>query len=175
MITAEQQKWLDHLSNTDIVSVVPWDNTAELKFEFVKKQLQLLLGNDQPIEHRGATSLGISGQDEIDVYLPVPPEKFRPTVDLLIPLLGQPRSCYELIRARFVLMVEGKHVDIFVVNQNHDDWKNGERFHQYLLSNPETLEEYRHLKESLSGHSVREYYQEKIKFINDIMEKVKND
>ena len=76
MITRKQQKWIDHLSDVDKIKIVPFDPTAKDKFQKVKQQIKGALGKDIPVVHRGASSLGISGQDEIDIYIPVPPRQF---------------------------------------------------------------------------------------------------
>jgi len=65
MLTPEQEKWLAHLSDIGTVKIVPFDPTAEEKFERVKKKIQGHLGADVAVEHYGASGLGISGQDEM--------------------------------------------------------------------------------------------------------------
>lgn len=169
MITPEQQKWIDHLSDTDKVKIIPFDPTSEEKFRAVKERIQKALGEEIRVEHCGATSLGISGQDEIDVYLPVPPEQFNPMVPKLTGLFNAPRSLYPLERARFVTFQEGKHVDVFLINDSCKGWLDGVKFETYLKTHPEALEEYRKLKEEGNGLSVREYYRRKIEFINNIL------
>ena len=169
MIKEEQQKWLDHLSDTKQVAIVAWDPTCEEKFLKIKNQIQNILGKKQAVEHRGASSLKISGQDEIDIYVPVLREKYNETVNLVTQLYGEPKSNYPLKRARFTTEIDGKHIDTFVINATDEGWKNSELFHNYLLSNPKTLEEYRKLKEKFSGKSVKEYYKEKTEFINEIL------
>jgi GrpB-like predicted nucleotidyltransferase (UPF0157 family) len=173
MISPEQQQWINHLSDNESVSVVPWDPTCEEKFVQIKAQIQNLLGKDHHVEHRGASSLKISGQDEIDVYVPVGPESFDQTISSLICLYGQPRSNYPLKRARFVTSLGGKHVDVFVINREDAGWTDSELFNNYLLANPSSLDEYQSLKEKFSGRSVREYYREKTEFINEILQKIK--
>jgi GrpB-like predicted nucleotidyltransferase (UPF0157 family) len=84
-------------------------------------------------------------------------------------LFGEPASKCSLERARFVTGVDGKHVDVFVINKECDGWKNGVKFEDYLKSHPESLEEYRILKENGDGVSTREYYRTKIGFINEIL------
>lgn len=169
MINEEQQKWLDHLSDTKKVVIVAWDPTCEEKFLQIKNQIQNLLGKQQIVEHRGASSLKISGQDEIDIYIPVSKEKYNETVNLITKVYENPKSNYSLKRARFVTEIDGKHVDVFVINKTDEGWKNSELFHNYLLSSPKALEEYRKLKEDLSGKSIKEYYKEKTEFINEIL------
>jgi len=166
MLTTEQEKWLSHLSDADQISVVPFDPTCEVKFLQVKDIIQRVLGIGQPVEHRGASSLGISGQDEIDVYVPVAPKKFYEVVGLISNLFGKPRSNYALKRARFVTSVGGKQVEVFVINQEDEDWRSLVNFHSYLQSHSQASENYRKLKEEAAGQSTREYYRRKIEFIN---------
>jgi GrpB-like predicted nucleotidyltransferase (UPF0157 family) len=169
MITSEQEKWLSHLSNKDKIKIIPFDQTAEEKFQRVKQRIQKILGEQTRIEHHGATSLGISGQDEIDIYIPISPNRFNPFINSLKTIFGEPRSLYKLERARFVTQEDNKHIDIFLINEECNAWKNGIKFEEYLHSHPESLEEYRQLKEKGNGSSVQEYYRKKTEFINRIL------
>ena len=170
MITLEQQKWIDHLSDKDRIVIKPYDSTTPEKFEAVKTKIKNSLGESIDVRHCGATSLGISGQDEIDVYIPVAPSKFNKLIPSLTQLFGEPRSHYPLERARFVTIENGKHVDVFLINKDSDGWLNGLKFEKYLKSHPKALEAYRKLKESGNGLSTREYYRRKIEFINQILD-----
>jgi GrpB-like predicted nucleotidyltransferase (UPF0157 family) len=171
MLSDEQQKWINHLSDTGTIKIIPFDSTCEDKFQKIKERIQKYLGEEISVEHCGASALGISGQDEIDTYIPVSSQDFDTYVHLLKKLFGEPKSCYPLERARFVTEEEGKHIDVFVINKEGDGWKNSVIFHRYLRSHSEALEGYRILKENLAGKSAREYYREKILFINEILEK----
>ena len=170
MIKESQEKWLAHLSNDDKIKILPFDPSCQEKFEKIKKIVQSKLGEATRVEHHGASSLGISGQDEIDVYIPVSPSSFDGFVSLLTKLFGEPRSHYPLQRVRFVTSDAGKHIDIFLINEESSDWLDSVKFENYLRSNPETLEEYRKLKESSDGLGTREYYRKKIEFINKILQ-----
>ena len=169
MLTAEQTIWINHLSDKDLVKISPFDPTSEEKFQKSKNIVQTALVDEFVLDHHGASSLGISGQDEIDAYIPVSPERFD---DLILPLknlFGEPQSLYPLNRARFVTIIDGKHIDIFLINKEADSWKLGIKFEEYLKSHPESLVEYKDLKEKGHGLNVREYYRKKIEFINDIL------
>lgn len=172
MITPKQRKWIDHLSDTDKIKIVPFDPTAEAKFQKVKQKIQDSLGKDISVFHRGASSLGISGQDEIDIYVPVPPAEFNSLIEPLKKLFGEPGSYYPLERVHFVTEIDGKHIDIFLINEECEGWINGVKFENYFRSHPEALETYRLLKENGDGLSGREYYRRKIEFFNDILAKV---
>jgi GrpB-like predicted nucleotidyltransferase (UPF0157 family) len=170
MLTPDQEIWIAHLSDQDHITIIPFDATAQNKFEAVKKKIQLVLGNSIPVEHRGATSLGISGQDEIDVYVPVPESQFNSFLAPLTRAFGNPRSLYPLERARFVTFEERKHIDIFLINDASSGWLDGvNKFEDYLKSHPALLGRYRLLKESGQGLSTREYYRHKVEFINEIL------
>lgn len=171
MLTPEQEKWISHLSKIDKVKIIPFDPSCFEKFESLKNKIISAVGFDIRVEHHGATNLKISGQDEIDLYVPVPSEKFDEYVLLMEGLFGRARSCYPLERARFVTEESGKHIDVFVINEDHSGWKNSIRFEKYLLSNLEALEAYKKLKEDLDGQSVQRYYRKKIEFINKVLSK----
>ena len=169
MLTPDQEKWIAHLSDQDQVVILPFDPSTPQKFEAVKRKIQAVLGPQTRVDHRGATHLGISGQDEIDIYIPVPEDKFE---DLIVPLaaaFGGPRSHYPRERTRFVTVEAGKHVDIFLINADSPGWLNAVRFEDYLKSHPEALERYRMLKEAGHGLSTRGYYRQKIEFINHVL------
>ena len=169
MTTEEQEKWLNHLSDTDSVTIIPFDPTSNEKFEIVKAKIQSRLGVTISVEHHGATNLRISGQDEIDIYVPVSPENFTILFGDLVKLLSEPRSHYPQQRARFVTIEGNKHIDIFLINQEHANWINLVKFEKYLLEHPDTLNAYKNLKESCNGLSTRKYYRKKTEFINSIL------
>jgi GrpB-like predicted nucleotidyltransferase (UPF0157 family) len=170
MVTPEQQKWIDHLSDVKTIAVIPYDPTCEEKFLQVKAAVQNLFGQDQPVVHSGASALKISGQDEIDIYAPVPFAAFEASVERMKTLYGEPHSLYPGKRAHFLTAIGGKHIDVFVINQDDGGWKDSVKFHQHLLSHPADLERYRLLKENNAGLTVREYYKRKTEFINEILD-----
>ncbi len=175
MLTKEQEKWVTHLSDDTQIKIVPFDPSCHEKFEKIKSVRQSKLGTGTRVEHHGASSLGISGQDEIDVYVPVPPDIFDSYIIPLTELFGKPKSRYPLERARFATSEAGKHIDVFLVNEECVGWFDSIKFENYLAWHPETLEEYRLLKESGDGLSTREYYRRKIEFINNVLEKAKKN
>ncbi|MFA6552116.1 MAG: GrpB family protein [Candidatus Paceibacterota bacterium] len=169
MLTPEQAKWIAHLSDEDKIKIIPFDHTVEEKFQKVKQRIQKILGKEIPVEHHGATSLGISGQDEIDVYIPISSDKFSSLINELKNIFGEPKSLYPLERARFVTEEDRKHIDVFLINREHYGWNNMIRFEAYLKSNSQALEDYKKLKEYGNELSVREYYRRKIEFINEVL------
>ncbi len=170
MLTSDQEKWVAQLSDDVPIKIIPFDPTAEEKFQKVRERVWSVLGTNVPVEHHGATSLGISGQDEIDLYIPVPPQRFGALINPLTEVFGAPASLYPLERARFEVKQDDKHVTLFLVNSEGPAWKDSVRFETYLRQHPEALERYRKLKESGDGLSMKEYYRRKIEFINEILD-----
>lgn len=170
MVTEEQEKWLEHLSATDSVKILPADPNAPQKFKQIEGKIQKALGGI-PVFHRGASSLGISGQGELDIYIPVSPEVFDSTALALRNLFGEPRSVYPLDRVAFVTSIEDTKAEVFVINEEGQNWTRSSQFEEYLRAHSEALEEYRILKEEGNGLSTQAYYRKKIEFINQIVEK----
>ena len=172
MLTPEQQKWLNHLSDTKTIAIVPYNPKTKDAFKIIKAQLISILGN-VIISHRGSTAMKISGQGEIDLYIPVSKNIFDDCVAKLSKHFGEPGSLYEFKRARFIKYIDNIKIEIFVINKNDSGWKNGIQFEKYLKTYPKALEEYEKIKNKLNGASIRQYYTSKTIFINKILKKTK--
>lgn len=174
MISAEQELRLKHLNDSNSVEIFPYDEQAGEKFERVKRLLISILGVEQEIVHKGSTSLKISGQKEIDIYIPVTSAQFNSILTPLEQVFGESRSHYPLERVCYVATIDGTKVEIFVINSESKGWLDSVQFEKYLLEHPEELEKYRILKEESAGLSTQAYYRKKIEFINDILTKDQN-
>jgi GrpB-like predicted nucleotidyltransferase (UPF0157 family) len=169
LLTPTQQKWVEGLNDTDHVKIIPFDVTAQEKFEKVKLKIHAELGEDIVYVHSGATSLGISGQDEIDTYIPIDVKFFDMYIQKLSKIFGPPRKIYPEDRAHFKTYEDGKRVDIYLINKDAPSWTEGVKFNNYLKTHSDQLEKYKILKESAAGLSTREYYRKKLEFINEIL------
>ena len=101
MLTPEQKQWLNHLSDTEKIKVVPYNPKTKEIFKLIKTELTKILGSVQ-ILHKGSTALEIAGQGEIDLYIPTNNKDFNDYVKKLTRHLGKPGSLYEFKRARFI-------------------------------------------------------------------------
>lgn len=167
MLTKGQQEWINALSD-HIVTIVPYDPRTDYLFNKIKNKVQAILGPTVEVEHCGASSFGISGQDEIDVSIVADKNTFDKYIPLLEKEFGVVKSRYE-DRARFEAKEEGKKIDLKIIDANHPNAINGNIFEEYLRKNPEVLEKYRILKEGGNGLSMKSYYTRKTEFINDIL------
>lgn len=171
MLSKKQKDWLNHLSSDKKISILPFDSRVNEIFLKIKEKIQSNLGKNTRVEHRGASGLGISGQDEIDVYVPVQPSEFDSYIPKMSKVFGEPRSLYPLERVRFSEEVDGKKIDLFLINEEHKDWLKGVKFENYLKSHPKDLKKYKKLKEEMNGFTVKDYYTRKNEFINKILKK----
>ncbi len=173
MLTEKQQEWINHLSDTKIVKIKPYNPLSKTAFESRKQQLQAIVGSDTEILFKGAAAWEISGKGDIDIYIPSPAAQFDTYFHQLKDSLGEPGSFYPLERVRWNTTTNNIETEIFLVNQDADFWKESLDFWNYIESHPEALNEYRIIKENADGKSVREYYQAKIEFYNKSLNIIK--
>lgn len=170
MLTKADIKWLNHLSNSKKVKIVPFNPKIKELFEKQKKNILSILGQNIEVLHMGASSLGISGQKEIDIVIPTSLDNFEEFMEKFKKVYGKPRSFYPNNRVRFRHKLADINIEMVILNQDSEGWKRNLFFDNYLRTHPKALEAYRKLKETNSGLSIREYYRQKIEFINDILE-----
>jgi GrpB-like predicted nucleotidyltransferase (UPF0157 family) len=171
MITPEQEEWLGTLSAEKTIRIVPYDPACVGEFENIKEKIQAKMPEVEAL-HCGASGMGISGQDEIDVYVPVLEKDFNAYIPRLTELFGEPGSLYPLKRARFRAESDKKRIEIFLINKESADWQNSLRFEAYLKSHPDALKEYEKFKEAGNGLSMRAYYRRKIEFLSEILARI---
>ena len=169
MLTDKQEKWLEHLSDTNKTVLNPFNTKVLIEFISLKKKLQKILGRDTAILLKGSSSLGISGKGELDVYIPVSRSDFDSTFGKLESVIGQPGSYYPYEGVRFNLVENKTQVELFLINA--ESWKQLNIFEDWLRCHPEDLQNYEKIKVSLVGKSTQEYYKKKLIFFNTIIEK----
>jgi len=170
MLTKKQKEWINLLSDDDEVEIIPYDKRSKEIFKRVKEEIKINIGDETRVEERGSTSLGIAGQNEIDVYVPISPDIFysKTLVPELTKIYGLPKSIHKT-RIRFQFIDDGKKIDIFLIDEESAEWINGVKFENYLKTHQEALKEYKKLKHACNGLSTRKFYEKKVAFINDIL------
>src|SRR3989344_2957947 len=122
MLTREQENWISHLSKEKIVEVLPYNPKTKEVFTKAKEEIEVFLGKVE-ILHCGSTALGISGQGEVDLYVPIDENRFNAYLEKMIEHFDEAVSIYPLRRARFVKYIDDIKVEIFLINKETDDWK----------------------------------------------------
>ncbi|MBU3913869.1 MAG: GrpB family protein [Nanoarchaeota archaeon] len=161
--------WFDKFSATEKVKILPHNpKIHEIAEEFIKS-LHKLIGKKIEIERRGASTLGISGKGEIDLYVRVFPEQFSRCLRLLKERFGEPQGVESGRRARFNYFERGIEIEIILIHKDHPDEIEGRKFFNYLKMHPKALKEYERVKKKYAQISEREYYLQKAKFIAEII------
>lgn len=137
-------------------------------FKKIEKKIKHVLG-DTEIFHKGSSNLRISGQNEIDIYIPIDWKNFESYSTKLEKIFGEPRSVYDQKRARFVSSEDKIKLEIFLIHNTSEDWQNLLKFENTLLSNKILLGEYEEIKNKSQGLSTRKYYSLKLEFINKVL------
>ena len=169
MLSPEQQNFVDRRSDSNI-EVIPFDPKSNEKFEEIKKQIQSILG-DVEVLHRGSTGLGIGGQREIDVYIPVPDEEIPELTTKIEDVWRKPKSIYPDERTKFIRYIDETMIEVILVNKSCKSWIDGEIFFDYLKNNKDAREEYEKLKGIGESVTIKEYYRRKFEFMNAILAK----
>lgn len=172
MLTEQQIDWLNKLSDTDKVKIVPYNPKITQIFKKQQAELQSILGLDAVVLHQGASAWGISGKGDVDIFIPVGSNNFGIYFEKMKLTLGEPGS-RDNERIRWNRQVEDIKVEIFLVNQDMDSYRDNITFWDYIETHPDVLEEYRKIKEEAEGTSTREYYTRKVNFINSILQSIK--
>lgn len=175
MLTKHQEKWINTLFTDKMIKIIPFDPTCKEKFEKVKSMVHSHIDKSIEVLHRGASNMGISGQDEIDIYIPVKPKDFNHLIPQLAKLFDTNKEIYEMERKRFATNIDGKHIDVFLVNEEHISWVDNAEFDNRVRNNPDLLEKYKQMKELGDGSTVQEYYRKKTEFINEVLERTSED
>lgn len=176
MLTKDQKEWLNHLSDSNFIKITPFEPKIIEVFKSEREFLQSFLDPSQEVLLRGSSYLEIPGKGEIDIYIPVSPKNFNPTMEKLINHLGMPESVYPEERVRWNKIKDRDTVvEYFLIDRTLDSWKSMVLFEEYLLAHPESLKEYIKLKESSPGLTSRAYYTKKLEFMNKILDLAKKD
>lgn len=120
------------------------------------------------IKFMGASGLGISGQNDIDIYALVSASKFPTYVSQIEELLGKhtgesPGS----IAWKFPR--DGYDVEFYLTDPASPSMQRQLAVSEILKNNPKLLLEYKELKERLNGSTFREYQEHKYSFYHRIL------
>lgn len=168
MLTQDQKKYLEKIPADKKVVVKPYDpKTPEIVAELVDKIHSV--EPDLEVVHLGASSLGISGQGDIDLSVLRPKESFAEHKEKLKKVLGEPVSGIGLVEWRFEKA--GHDISIYLADPGDPSTARQLKVQQILKNNPTLLKEYEELKESAAKLSYREYQRQKYEFYNKILTK----
>lgn len=168
MLTADEIDFLSKIPDDKVVTVKPFDpKTHRIAERIIQKIHSVLPQLD--VKHMGASALGISGQNDIDLYILSNPIDFDKYLSQLKPLFGEPKSRkYDSVAWNFEK--EGCEVELYLADPNSEPMQRQINIFETLRTNPIFRKEYEELKQNLNGKPFREYQRKKYEFYNKVIE-----
>lgn len=169
MLTEDQKRYLKTLPSDKRVKIYPFNKRVSRTAEKIIRRIANVCP-DLKIVHMGASALGISGQNDLDIYVLSEPRDFEKYLPELIKLFGEPKSKHEtFIGWEFVK--DGYAVELYLTDPGSTLMKQQIAVFEILNNDRELLSEYKKLKEDMNGKSFREYQRKKYEFFNIILAK----
>ncbi len=165
MITKGEEDFLKNIPISKKTSVNPFDPKSKL----IAEQIISKLNNVFPelkVLHMGASALGISGQNDIDIYILCEEKDFDKYFSGLEKIFGK-RDDKNVIQWSF--KKDGFDIELYLTDPNSPSMQRQIKVFEILKPNKELLKEYEKLKESMNGKSFREYQRKKYEFYNKIL------
>ena len=167
MLTKNQRKYLETISESEIAVIKPWDHkTTEIANELMEKIKSAT--PDLDVLYTGASALGIPGQNDIDFNILSPTQDFNKYLLDLIKVLGQPQKVGEK-NVRWEIVKDGYNIDVYLADADSRETREQKLVFMLLKDNPKLLEEYKDIKEASNGLPLREYMRRKYEFYNRII------
>lgn len=166
MLTLEEKKYLEGLPTQEshrIVHIQPYNSViANIANGIVRAlEQQLPVGTD--IRFMGASALGISGQNDIDIYVLVSDVEQARYLLQLEQVLGKQEN------HKWHWYEQGYEVSIYLADPSSPSQKRQIDMHTALHNSPELLREYEQLKSAMNGKTYVEYQKAKYEFYNKVL------
>lgn len=168
MLSHDEEDFLSKIPDDKVVTVKPFDPKIHQIAEGIISKIHSVLPQLE-VKHMGASALGISGQNDIDMYILSSPSDFDKYIPLLIPIFGEPKSRkYDSVAWDFE--EENYPVELYLTDPNSEPMQRQIKIFETLRFNPVLRKEYEELKQELNGQSFREYQRKKYEFYNKVIE-----
>lgn len=168
MVTKDEEDFLSKQKDR-IVSVKPFNpNCRKVSQDIIKKILSV--SPDANVRHLGASSLGLSGQNDVDLYVLSKPEDFDKYLPGLIKLFSETVwRKYDSNAWKF--KQDGIEVELYLTDPTSKPMKRQLGVYEALKSNRTLQKEYEALKEKFNGKSWLEMQKAKYEFYHKILDK----
>ncbi|MDO8341187.1 MAG: GrpB family protein [Candidatus Woesebacteria bacterium] len=167
MLTKDEKDFLEKIPTNKKVYIYLFDPQI---IKIVKNLIQLINNSspDLEIKHMGASALGISGQNDIDIYAFSNPKNFNKYLPQLIKLFGEPLHKHETF-IEWKFKKDKFDIEFYLTYKNSETMKKQIKVFEILKNNKDILNEYEKLKESMNGKSFKEYQEKKYNFYHKII------
>ncbi len=167
MISQDEQNYINTIPENKTVVVSPFDKKA---FEIADKVVMRVNDKIRNLEvvHMGALALGISGQNDIDIYALAAAESFHLYLNGLVEIFGQPKAKRN-DSITWAFTEDSYEIEFYLTDPTSESMKRQIRVFETLKGDDELKKEYERLKEKMNGKSMKEYQRKKYEFYHRIL------
>lgn len=169
MLIPDEIDYLNKIPADKKVNIHPFDP----KVAGVAEDLIHSISNifpDLEVKHMGASAIGISGQNDIDIYAFSEPKDFERFLPGLVKLFGEPLHRHETF-IEWKFKREEFDIEFYLTTKDSKTMSKQIAVFETLKNNKDLLKKYEKLKESMNGKSFREYQENKYEFYHRILDR----
>lgn len=166
MLNQNQLKFIKNIPIGKKVTFQPYDPEIKIIANDIINKIKKVLPKAN-IKFMGASALGISGQNDIDIYILEKPEMYNEYVPLLEKEFGNRVANTSLYEWTFI--VNNYEVTIYLDDPVKETTNDQIKVFEILSKNLELLKEYEDIKTKAAKSGMREYQRQKYEFYNNIL------
>lgn len=165
MLTEGQKNYLMKLSPEradSIIKIKPFNSSLAFIANRIIEKIKKEVSTADP-RFMGASALGISGQNDIDIYVICSQDLKEGYVLKLGKIFG------EQTKSKWHWFEEGQEVSVYLSDPEDDKFKEQLEIFKIFKNNQQILKDYENLKTSMNGKTYREYQIAKYEFYNQVL------
>ena len=167
MITESQENYLASLPNGKTIIIKPFDPKAQEVAQGIVEKLKEILPESQ-IHFGGASALGISGQNDIDINILTTPAEYEKYIPLIQQVFGEPTKRGTSIK--WEVVQEGFDVELYLTDKDSSGLQDQLKVFDILYNNQVLRKEYEQSKLPYGEIDFKDYMRKKYEFFNKILE-----
>ena len=167
MLTEDQQKYLNSIPEDKRITVFDFDPAVKTASDKVIARIQAWQPN-WDVCSMGSSELGIAGQNDIDMNIPIHSDEAMNYLPTLEQLFGPPRQRKRL-PIKWIFEQDGFEVELYLTDKTTETFQEHLMVFELLKNQPELRARYETIKKSADGGSFRDYMKKKYEFFNEIL------
>ena len=168
MLTQEQEKYLETIPENKKIFVQDFNPAVRVASENVVSKIKSE-NPDWDVWPIGSSELGIAGQNDIDINIPIKPDEVDNYLPKLKKILGPPRQ-KEKLPMKWEFTQDGFEVELYLTDSTIKTFKDHLDVFTMLKEHSGLRARYEEIKKSADGGSFREYMKKKYELFNEILE-----
>ena len=162
MLTREQERYLQNLPEAKankLMVIKPYNPKTKIIAQRILTMIKDVIP-EADARFMGASALGISGQNDVDIYIMCMDRMKDDYHSKLGTILGK------TARNEWTWEEEGVEISVYLSDPDDKNFREQIEIFEVFTHNPKALREYELLKESMNGKTYREYQIAKYGFYN---------